>query len=261
MALTARERPREASTTLPPPQGTTAPAPPATRPLRDNPALILFWIAVLLAALVAMIALADRSAQLSPDFLSEVVLYALSVADLTILVALVFVLARNIIKLVVERRRGLPFARFRSKLVAVLLGMTLIPASLVLIVGSELIRNSAARWFSAPIDEVLSSARQIASDYYQERQVAVGGEAGRIAVALEDTDLAAGVGAVRDLVSPEVTERRVDMVEVYRLVTDPTRQVSCRWSRSPPRRFRAGRRAPRASVSRRRWRLAAPMPG
>ena len=45
------------------------------------------------------------------------------------LVALVFVLARNIIKLVVERRRALPFARFRAKLVALLLGMTLVPAS------------------------------------------------------------------------------------------------------------------------------------
>ena len=44
------------------------------------------------------------------------------------LVALVFVLARNIVKLVVERRRALPFARFRAKLVTVLLGMTLIPA-------------------------------------------------------------------------------------------------------------------------------------
>ena len=74
------------------------------------------------------------------------------------LVALVFVLARNIVKLVVERRRALPFARFRAKLVTVLLGMTLIPAVLVLLVGSELIRNSVDRWFNAPMDEMLSSA-------------------------------------------------------------------------------------------------------
>ncbi len=67
-----------------------------------------------------------------PDFLAELVLYALSATDLTILVALVFVLARNIVKLVVERRRALPFARFRAKLVAALLGMTFIPAVLVL---------------------------------------------------------------------------------------------------------------------------------
>jgi len=43
------------------------------------------------------------------------VLYALSVADLTLLVALGFVLARYIVKLLVERRRALPFARFRRR--------------------------------------------------------------------------------------------------------------------------------------------------
>ena len=78
------------------------------------------------------------------------------------LVALVFVLARNIVKLVVERRRGLPFSRFRAKLVLALLGLTIVPSLLVLIVGGELIRSSTERWFSQPIDDVLSSATQIA---------------------------------------------------------------------------------------------------
>ena len=150
-----------------------APRPRAGAAARDNPVLILLWIGLLVAALAAMLSLADRSSQLSPDFLSEVVLYAVSVADLTLMLALVFVLARNILKLVVERRRALPFARFRAKLVAVLLGMTLIPAVLVLIVGSELIRNSASRWFSAADRQVLGSAREIASDYYAERTRAV----------------------------------------------------------------------------------------
>ena len=38
------------------------------------------------------------------------------------LVALLFMLARSVVKLVVERRRALPFARFRAKLVTMLLG-------------------------------------------------------------------------------------------------------------------------------------------
>jgi hypothetical protein len=77
------------------------------------------------------------------------------------LVALVFVLARNIVKLIVERRGGLPFARFRAKLVALLLGMTLVPAVLVLAVGSELINRSVEQWFNAPMDGILSSANQM----------------------------------------------------------------------------------------------------
>src|SRR5437868_608364 len=145
------------------------PAVPPRRPFRDNPRLILVGIAVLVALLVAILAVANRTPRLSPDFLTEFVLYALSAADLTMLAALVFVLARNIVKLVVEQRRALAFARFRAKLVGLLLAMTLAPAVLVLIVGSELIRTSVDRWFNAPMDEILSSANRIAGDYYHER--------------------------------------------------------------------------------------------
>jgi len=192
------------------------------RPFRDNPRLILFGIVLLLGALAGILAIARGSVGLSPDFLTEFVLYALSAADLTMLVALIFVLARNIVKLVVERRRALPFARFRAKLVAALLGMTLIPAVLVLIVGSELIRNSVDRWFNAPMDDVLSSASAIASDYYHERQVLADDAAARVARTLAGLDLAtADVTAVRDRLLPEITQRRVQMVEVYRVIGRP----------------------------------------
>ena len=164
----------------------TLPARPAVaraerRPFRDNPRLILLGILVLIAALVAMVRFADSSTELNPDFLTEVVLYALSAADLTMLVALVFVLARNIVKLVVERRRGLPFSRFRAKLVLALLGLTIVPCVLVLIVGSELIRSSTEKWFSQPIDDVLTAATRIAQDYYRERELSVTAHAARIA--------------------------------------------------------------------------------
>ena len=163
--------------------------PPARRPFRDNPRLILGGIVFLLIVLVALVALANRTPYFSPDFLTEFVLYALSAADLTMLAALLFVLARNIIKLIVERRRALPFARFRAKLVALLLGMTLVPATLVLIVGSELIRTNIDRWFNAPMGEILSSANQIASDYYQQRQAVLADHATRIARTLAASDL------------------------------------------------------------------------
>jgi two-component system nitrogen regulation sensor histidine kinase NtrY len=194
------------------------PAPPPRRPLRDNPRLILAGMVLLLAALVGIIALANRSAGLSPDFLTEFVLYGLWAADLTILLGLAFVLARNVIKLVVERRRALPFARFRGKLVAVLLGMTLVPAVLVLLVGSELIRNSVDRWFNAPVEDVLKAADLIASDYYSDRQKRVAESAMRMAGVLGTTAFdGADIAAVRDRVFPEVAQGRVKMIEVYRV--------------------------------------------
>src|SRR5215218_10678092 len=160
----------------------SAPAPaPERRPFRDNPRLILLGIVLLFGALAAMIFLADKSTQLNPDFLSEVVLYALSAADLTMVLALVFLLARNIIKLFVERRRGLPFSRFRLKLVAALLGLTIVPSVLVLLAGSELIRQTTARWFSQPVSDVLTSANAIAVTYYRDREAAVAAQVSRLA--------------------------------------------------------------------------------
>ena len=93
--------------TLSAPQRSGRPA-AARRPFRDNPRLILLGIVILLAALVAMVTLADRAPDLNPNFLTEILLYALSIADLTMLLALGFVLARNVVKLVVVPRRGLP---------------------------------------------------------------------------------------------------------------------------------------------------------
>jgi len=195
-----------------------APEPPR-RPFRDNPRLILAGIFVLVAVLIALLAIATGTSRFSPDFLSEFVLYGLSAADLTMLTALLFVLARNIVKLIVERRKALPFARFRSNLVALLLGMTLVPAVLVLIVGSELIRTNIDRWFNAPMSEVLSSANQIASDYYHEQQMVASDHANRLARTLSTVDLTnADVRPIRDLLAPDVTLQRVQMVEVYRAV-------------------------------------------
>src|SRR5678816_1790291 len=89
-------------TSITPRRATTATAPAPKRPFRDNPRLIIAGIVVLVGVLVALLAITNGTSRFSPDFLSEFVLYALSAADLTMLAALVFVLARNVIKLIVE---------------------------------------------------------------------------------------------------------------------------------------------------------------
>jgi two-component system nitrogen regulation sensor histidine kinase NtrY len=221
MALTLRHPPAPTKPPAATPSRRSA-TPQGRKPFFDNTPVLLAGIFVLMLALAGLLALGSRSSALAPDFLADVVLYALSATNLTILVALTFVLARNIVKLVVERRRALPFARFRFKLVTVLLGMTLIPAVLVLLIGSELIRNNVDRWFNADLDEVLSSANRIASDYYAQQQRLVSAQAQRLARALNGVDLAAeNSSAVRNVVAPDVLQERIDLVEVYR-VTAPS---------------------------------------
>lgn len=196
------------------------------RPFRDNPPLILAGIVLLLAVLGGIFWLADRTSTLSPDFLTEVVLFALSATNVTMLVALLFVLARNVIKSMMESRRGVPFGRFRAKLVLAMLGMTVIPAVLVLIVGSRVVLTAVDRWFNAPMEEILAGANSIAADYYQERERLVADQASRLARSLSRVDLAAPeVAAVQNIVTPEVAAQRIGMVQVYRTVHDGAQPI------------------------------------
>jgi two-component system, NtrC family, nitrogen regulation sensor histidine kinase NtrY len=216
------------ATTLRPPALTETPQPlphaPARRPFRDNPRLILLGILVLLVALVAMVTLADRAPDFNPNFLTEVLLYTLSVADLTMLLALGFVLARNIVKLLVERQHGLPFSRFRAKLVGAMLGLTIIPALLVLLVGSELIRSSMQKWvLSQPADALVTSARQIAHQYYREREDEVVQHAGAVARALVPSLVRDGAAdSIRRTVEAHANSAPGRKVEVYRLTPEST---------------------------------------
>src|SRR5262245_6434910 len=104
--------------------------------------------------------------------------------------------------------------------------MTIVPAVLVLLVGSEVIRNSVDRWFNAPMNDVLSSANAIAGDYYQEQQRLVSTRAERMARTLGPMDLSGSTDAIRAVIAEDVLQERVTLAEVYRVVTvDNARQV------------------------------------
>jgi len=185
------------------------------RPL-DNPRFLLVAAAVLIALLVGLFWLSNRTNELALPFLADVLLYPLLAVDLMLLAALSFVLARNLLKLWVEQRQAAPFARFRAKLVAALLAMTIVPSVLVLLSGSEIIRNSAERWFSEPVDEVMSSAQRIAARYYRERLDSMGLRARKLARAVPaDAILTQQVVPVEALLAAELLTMRDGMVELY----------------------------------------------
>ena len=144
------------------------------RPFRDNPRLILAGIGVLVAALVAHPGAGQPHAALLAGFPDRVrPLRAVGRRPHDAGRRWCSCWRATSSSWSSSGGAALPFARFRAKLVALLLGMTLVPAVLVLIVGSELIRTNIDRWFNAPMDEILASANQIAGDYYHERQLLV----------------------------------------------------------------------------------------
>jgi len=196
-------------------------APESRRRPLDNPR-VLVGIAIVLGLLLAgLFWLSGRTTDIAIPVVTDVLLYPLVAVDLALLAALCFVLARNLLKLWVEQRRAAPFARFRAKLVAALLALTIVPAVLVLISGSEILRNSAARWFSAPVGEVLGASQRIATRYYQERTDAMALRASKIARSLSGTSLGTSdLGALGTSLDAELVTMRDGMIEVYTTAAD-----------------------------------------
>jgi len=192
------------------------------RRLLDSPRVLGAIGLLLLAILVGLFWIANRSSDIPPQLLSDVLLYSLLAVDLALLAALSFVLVRNLLKLWIEQRTAAPFARFRGKLVAALLAMAIIPALLVLISGSEIIRKSAERWFSEPVDEVLSAGQEIARQYYRDGQQNTLLRARRLARVLSADALAAGdVAALTPVVEEEPRSMQNGLVDVYRTIATP----------------------------------------
>ncbi len=181
---------------------------------------------MLLALLAGLSWLSDRTTDLALPVLTDVVLYPLLAVDVVLLLTLCFVLARNLLKLWVEQRQAAPFGRFRVKLVAALLAMSIIPAVLVLLSGSSIITNSTALWFNEPVSDVLSAAQTIASRWYGDHQEMIALRAETLAGRLPAADVASGNDTALDaMVRTELSTLRDGMIEVYRAVSDPGRST------------------------------------
>src|SRR6185503_3272849 len=130
-------------------------------PFRNNARLVLAVTAAATFAFVAFEVLLRKSRDFSPDFLASVFLYGLTVLNLSLLLVLLFVLGRNLVRVLMERRRRVLGARFRMRLVLIFLLMAIAPSLLLIVVGSDLIRQTVDRWFNVDVERILSSTQAL----------------------------------------------------------------------------------------------------
>ncbi|HWX23652.1 MAG TPA: hypothetical protein VN083_01360, partial [Vicinamibacteria bacterium] len=130
---------------------------------RNNTRLVLLSTVGALLPFVAIEVFLRKTRNFSPDFLASVLLYGLTVLNLTLLLVLLFVLGRNLVRVLMERRRNVLGARFRMRLVLVFLLMAVAPSLLLLAVGSDLIQQTVDRWFSVDAERIVSSSQALAA--------------------------------------------------------------------------------------------------
>jgi two-component system nitrogen regulation sensor histidine kinase NtrY len=90
-----------------------------------------------------------------------ILLLAVSTVIFLAFVIFALILVRILLKLYVERRREQLGARFKTKMVAAFLGLSLVPVCFLFIFAYGLLNRSIDKWFGIPFDVVRKDANEI----------------------------------------------------------------------------------------------------
>jgi two-component system nitrogen regulation sensor histidine kinase NtrY len=91
----------------------------------------------------------------------------LNALNVILIVLLVYLISRNLVKLVFERRRGILGSHLNLKFVSALFLVAAIPTGLVLFVSYSFISASIETWFSLQVDRALTRSREVADAYFE----------------------------------------------------------------------------------------------
>ena len=91
----------------------------------------------------------------------------LNALNVFLIFLLVYLVARNLVKLVFERRRGALGSHLNLKFVLAFALVATVPTVVLFLVSSSIIGASIDTWFSLQIDRTLDESRQVADAYYQ----------------------------------------------------------------------------------------------
>lgn len=126
--------------------------------------MILLAISVFLLLAILVSETAFDATILRPETNQQtVVFYALSLLISILFVALFFVLARNLLKLMAERRLGVLGSKFRTRMVAGALLLSFVPVMVMYWFSYGLMNRSIDKWFSTPVEEVRADTHAMAS--------------------------------------------------------------------------------------------------
>jgi nitrogen fixation/metabolism regulation signal transduction histidine kinase len=104
----------------------------------------------------------------SPLISTNILLLTLMNLNITLAVILILLLSRNLVKLFFEKREK--SIRFKTKLIASFVALSLVPSILLFIVASGLLTSSIENWFSIQVERSLDSSLNVAQGYYERAQ-------------------------------------------------------------------------------------------
>jgi two-component system nitrogen regulation sensor histidine kinase NtrY len=97
----------------------------------------------------------------------NILILALFNINLILLLVLILLVSRSLFKIYIERKAKVIGSRFRTRLVAAFVGLSLLPAIVLFMVASNFITISVESWFNVQVETSIRKSIEIARGYYQ----------------------------------------------------------------------------------------------
>src|ERR1043166_3255376 len=133
---------------------------------RKREGLVILVAALMLATFVYFeVQLPDVTPEYSLG--SNIGFFLLININIILLILLIFLVVRNLVKLVFERKKGILGSRLRGRLVLAFIALSLVPTLLLFVISMGFVTRSFERWFDVQVENSLQGSLEIAQTYYQ----------------------------------------------------------------------------------------------
>jgi two-component system nitrogen regulation sensor histidine kinase NtrY len=125
-------------------------------------AIVLFFIIFVILRIYF-----EESKNFSPLALkSNTVIFGLWIIIILFGLTFLFILARNILKMYLERNQGGAGHGFKNRLVFFFIAFSIVPTLLLFFFATDVISQSIEQWFKTPIENIMKNVDEVKTNYY-----------------------------------------------------------------------------------------------
>ena len=113
-----------------------------------------------------------ESKSFNPDFQLRItntfLFFILANLNIILLILFIFLVTRNFVKLIAERKRGIVGSKIRTKLVLLFVGLSLLPTLVLFGVAVKFVFSSFNYWFNIKVEQAINQTLEIGHIYYKQ---------------------------------------------------------------------------------------------
>jgi len=128
--------------------------------------VILIFVIILVVALLTFIE--TKTIRFGEDIpvSNAILMFILFNINLLLLILLIFLVFRNLVKLLYDRRRKVMGAKLRTRLVVAFIVLTIVPTVVLFFFSVNFITTSIEFWFNVPVEQALENSLRVGGRVY-----------------------------------------------------------------------------------------------